>query len=205
MWGVGLTLLALLLLVMIGLGTLLGTTSGSRWLLAQVPGLNVEAFEGRLGQRWQAERLVWTQGEDRVEVQQPRLAWSPACLLKRTLCIEELVTGDIELSFAPSEPDPNAEPFSLPELKLPLALQVERIEIGRLTLNESEQLRRLHVQADCSTAVCSPVVHGRCSCKGRPHCARRTSSRGPCRLPSRVICASRCGSRSKARVTSTAC
>ena len=148
MWGIGLTLLALLLLVMIGLGTLLGTTSGSRWLLAQVPGLNVEAFEGRLGQRWQAERLVWTQGEDRVEVQQPRLAWSPACLLKRTLCIEELVTGDIELSFAPSEPDPNAEPFSLPELKLPLALQVERIEIGRLTLNESEQLRRLHVQAD---------------------------------------------------------
>ncbi|HAO76874.1 MAG TPA: hypothetical protein DCW62_18030, partial [Pseudomonas sp.] len=142
LWGVGLTLLALLLLVMIGLGTLLGTTSGSRWLLAQVPGLNVEAFEGRLGQRWQAERLVWTQGEDRVEVQQPRLAWSPACLLKRTLCLEELVTGDIELSFAPSEPDPNAEPFSLPELKLPLALQVERIEIGRLTLNESEQLRR---------------------------------------------------------------
>ena len=74
LWGIGLTLLALLLLVMIGLGTLLGTTSGSRWLLAQVPGLNVEAFEGRLGQRWQAERLVWTQGEDRVEVQQPRLA-----------------------------------------------------------------------------------------------------------------------------------
>ena len=54
LWGVGLTLLALLLLVMIGLGTLLGTTSGSRWLLAQVPGLNVEAFEGRLGQRWQS-------------------------------------------------------------------------------------------------------------------------------------------------------
>ena len=223
LWGVGLTLLALLL-VMIGLGTLLGTTSGSRWLLAQVPGLNVEAFEGRLGQRWQAERRSGRRA--RIASRYNNRVWPvTACLLKRTLCIEELVIGDIELSFAPSEPDPNAEPFSLPELKLPLALQVERIEIGRLTLNESEQLRRLHVQADwradgldihrlelrrddldrCSTAVCSPVVHGRCSCKGRPHCARRTSSRGPCRLPSRVICASRCGSRSKVRVTSTAC
>ena len=90
--GLGWTLLGLILLVLIVTAVLLGTASGSRWLLGQVPGLTVEAFEGRLGQRWQAERLIWEQGGSRVEVQQPRLAWSPACLLKRTLCIDELVT-----------------------------------------------------------------------------------------------------------------
>ncbi|PKL97196.1 MAG: hypothetical protein CVV19_16750, partial [Gammaproteobacteria bacterium HGW-Gammaproteobacteria-9] len=131
--GLGWTLLGLVLLLAIALGTLLGTSAGSRWLLTQVPGLTVEAFEGRLGQRWQADRLIWEQDGSRVEVQQPRLAWSPACLLKRTLCIDELVTGSIELNFPPSEPDPNAEPFSLPDINLPLALQVERIEIGQVT------------------------------------------------------------------------
>ncbi|MFP5338705.1 MAG: translocation/assembly module TamB, partial [Gammaproteobacteria bacterium] len=146
--GLGWTLLGLILLVLIVTAVLLGTASGSRWLLGQVPGLTVEAFEGRLGQRWQAERLIWEQGGSRVEVQQPRLAWSPACLLKRTLCIDELVTGDIDLSFPPSEPDPAAEPFSLPELDLPLALKVEHIEIGRVTLNESEQVRNLYLQAN---------------------------------------------------------
>lgn len=146
--GIGWTLLGLVLLLAIALGVLLGTSGGSRWLLGQVPGLTVEAFEGRLGQRWQADRLIWEQDGSRVEVQQPRLAWSPACLLKRTLCIDELVTGSIELKFPPSEPDPNAEPFSLPDIDLPLALQVERIEIGQVTLNDAEQLRRLQLQAN---------------------------------------------------------
>ncbi|MBA1238642.1 translocation/assembly module TamB [Pseudomonas kunmingensis] len=146
--GVGWTLLALVLLLAIAVGVLLGTASGSRWLLAQVPGLTVEAFDGRLGQRWQADRLLWEQGGNRVEVQQPRLAWAPGCLLKRTLCIDELTAGDIVLNFPPTEPAPDAEPFTLPDLDLPVALQVERIDIGRVTLNGSEQLRRLHLQAN---------------------------------------------------------
>ena len=146
--GVGWTLLALVLLLAIAVGVLLGTASGSRWLLAQVPGLTVEAFDGRLGQRWQADRLLWEQDGNRVEVGKPRFAWSPGCLLKRTLCIDELIAGDIVLNFPPTEPAPDAEPFTLPDLDLPLALQVERIDIGRVTLNGSEQLRRLRLQAN---------------------------------------------------------
>ncbi|POH84903.1 hypothetical protein CXK91_02800 [Stutzerimonas stutzeri] len=146
--GVGWALLALVLLLAIGVGVVFGTASGSRWLLAQVPGLTVEAFEGKLGQRWQADRLLWEQDGNRVEVQQPRLAWAPGCLLKRTLCIDELTAGDIILNFPPTEPTPDAEPFTLPDLDLPVALQVERIDIGRVTLNGSEQVRRLHLQAN---------------------------------------------------------
>lgn len=150
--GVGWTLLGALLLLIVALGALLGTTGGSRWLLAQVPGLSIEAFDGTLGRRWQAERLLWEQGGNRVEIERPRLAWSPACLLKRTLCIDELLAGDIELVFPPAEPEPDAEPFSLPDIDLPLALQVGRIEIGRLRLNAAEQLRSLDLQADWRAA-----------------------------------------------------
>ena len=39
---VGLVLLALVLLVVVGLGVVLGTQAGSRWVLGQVPGLQVE-------------------------------------------------------------------------------------------------------------------------------------------------------------------
>ncbi|NVL47027.1 hypothetical protein F2S75_16530, partial [Pseudomonas syringae pv. actinidiae] len=65
----GVSLIALLLLVIVSVSLLLGTQAGSRWALARVPGLQLENFQGRLGGQWNAERLVWQQGEDRVEVQ----------------------------------------------------------------------------------------------------------------------------------------
>jgi translocation and assembly module TamB len=40
--------LALLLLVLLAVGLLLGTQAGSRWALGLVPGLQLENFQGRL-------------------------------------------------------------------------------------------------------------------------------------------------------------
>ncbi|MFH7617887.1 hypothetical protein, partial [Pseudomonas syringae group genomosp. 7] len=65
----GLSLIALLLLALGGVGLALGTQAGSQWALARVPGGHLENFQGRLGGQWSAERLVWQQGADRVEVQ----------------------------------------------------------------------------------------------------------------------------------------
>lgn len=141
-------LLALLVLLGLGIAALLGTDGGSRWALGQVPGLELDNFEGRLAGRWQADQLRWQQGDSEVRVAAPRMDWNPACLLRRTLCIEELRTGDIHLVFPPAEEPASAEPFSLPELKLPLRLQVERIETGRILLNGEEQLQALQLRAD---------------------------------------------------------
>ena len=55
-WAVLLVVLGVTLL----LASLLGTTTGSSWLLARLPGVAVESFSGRLGGDWQAERLSWT-------------------------------------------------------------------------------------------------------------------------------------------------
>ncbi|EPM95009.1 hypothetical protein A259_33051, partial [Pseudomonas syringae pv. actinidiae ICMP 19070] len=45
---------------------------------------------------------MWQQGEDRVEVQAVAFAWTPACLLKMTLCIDRLHAGQVLLRFPPS-------------------------------------------------------------------------------------------------------
>ena len=146
-WPLGLPL-AVVLLVVLALGVLLGTTTGGRWVLGQVPGLQVEGFEGRLGSHWQAERLLWERDGNRVEVLAPRLAWSPGCLLRRALCIEELHAGEINLLLPPGEEPASSEPFSLADIRLPLELRIERVEVGRLRLNAVEQLQSLNLRAD---------------------------------------------------------
>jgi translocation and assembly module TamB len=142
----GFGLLALLLALLISLGLLLGTEGGSRWLLAKVPGLQVDGFTGRLGGSWRAEQLHWQQGENSVEVLAPSLAWSPSCLLRLTLCIEQLHSGPIRLVF-PADEQPSSEPFSLPDLSVPLALQIAEVQIDSLRLNGVEQLRALQLSA----------------------------------------------------------
>lgn len=146
-WTLGLPLV-LVLLAVLALGVLLGTTAGGRWVLGQVPGLQVEQFQGQLGSRWQAERLVWEQDGNRVEVTAPRLDWSPRCLLRMALCIEVLQAGDIDLVFPPGSDEAASEPFSLPDIQLPLELRIERVEVGRVRLNEVEQLQSLQLRAD---------------------------------------------------------
>ncbi|MCQ2028845.1 translocation/assembly module TamB [Pseudomonas zhaodongensis] len=129
-------------------GVVLGTSSGSRWVLSKVPGLQLEEFNGRLGGRWQAQQLVWEQDGTRVVVAEPRMAWSPSCLLRRMLCIEELVAGDIDVRIPPGPDEPSSGPIELPDVKLPLALRIERLEVGQVRVNDAEQLQSLQLRAD---------------------------------------------------------
>ncbi|KPW60824.1 Uncharacterized protein ALO86_05671, partial [Pseudomonas syringae pv. berberidis] len=143
----GVSLIALLLLVIVSASLLLGTQAGSRWALTSVPGLQLENFQGRLGGQWSAERLVWQQGEDRVEVQAVDFAWTPACLLKMTLCIDRLHAGQVLLRFPPSGAPSDEGPVNLPALRLPLALQLDDVQLGSLQLDGAEQLRDLKLAA----------------------------------------------------------
>lgn len=143
--GIGLFVVLALLVLMVAL--VLGTQAGSRWALALVPGLQVDNFQGRLAAQWQAERLVWEQGGDRVELVAPLLQWSPACLLRRTLCVEKLHAAQVALTFAPTETDPDSGPLKLPELDLPLAIELGEVQVGTLRLDGAEQLSGLTLAA----------------------------------------------------------
>jgi len=142
-----LTLLGLVLLITLALGLVLGTQAGSRWVLGLVPGLEVSDFEGRLGANWQASRLNWVEGGSRVEVLAPQLAWSPACLLRATLCIDRLQAERVDMAFAPSEAPADSGPIQLPGLRLPLAIELGEVKLGQLRLDGSDLLGDLQLAA----------------------------------------------------------
>nr|WP_322939724.1 translocation/assembly module TamB domain-containing protein [Pseudomonas sp. s4] len=133
-------LFGLLLLLVAALWTLLGTQGGSRSLLAQVPGLQVDNFAGRLGGAWQADALIWQQDDRRVELQQLDMAWSPSCLLRLTLCLDRLHLQQVAVTL-PAGAESDSAPLSLPNVKLPLRLQLGDIQLGELTLDGQPQVR----------------------------------------------------------------
>ena len=142
----GLAVVAILALVLLALWTVLGTQAGSRWALGQVPGLSVENFQGRLGGQWSADHLLWQQDSSRVELNAPKFDWSPACLLRMTLCIDRLDVEQVSLQFPPST-ETSSGPITLPDLRLPLALQLGDVRVGRLLFNGSEELKGLQLAA----------------------------------------------------------
>jgi len=142
-----LALLALVLLVVLSIATLLGTQAGSRWALSLVPGLSVENFQGRLGGQWSADHLLWQQDSSRVELNKAIFAWSPLCLTRMTLCIEQLKADQVILQFPPSEETTDSGPIQLPDLQLPVAIELGDVQVGSLLFNGSEQLKGLQLAA----------------------------------------------------------
>ena len=146
-----LVILGLLLLVILAVSTVLGTGAGSRWALGFVPGLSVDNFQGRLSGQWSADHLVWQQDSSRVELNKAIFAWSPRCLARRTLCIEQLQAEQVSLQFPPSTDEDSSEPISLPDLDLPLAIELGDVKVASLVFNGSEELRGLQLAAHWTT------------------------------------------------------
>ena len=144
---IGAGILAVVLLGSIGLWALLGTQSGSRWTLSQVPGLDVDNFQGQLGGRWSADHLRWEQGGTKAELDALVFAWSPNCLLSMTLCLNELQADEIRVQLAPAPEQSSEGPITLPDLTLPLAIQLGDVRIGSLNLDGTEQFRDLQMAA----------------------------------------------------------
>jgi len=135
------------LLVALALGLLLGTEGGSRWALGRVPGLAIDNFHGRLAGTWQASQLSWVDGGNTVHLEAPLLSWSPACLMRATLCIDQLHAQRIDMAFAPSDQPAESGPLQLPALHLPVAIEVGEVKVGQLRLDGSDLLGDLHLAA----------------------------------------------------------
>ncbi|MBS7842553.1 translocation/assembly module TamB [Pseudomonas fluorescens] len=147
----GLAVLAILAVLLLLLWAILGTQAGSRWALGRVPGLSVENFQGHLGGQWSADHLLWAQDGSRVELKAPTLDWSPACLLRMTVCINRLDVDQVSLQFAPSTEE-SSGPIQLPDLKLPVSIQLGDVRVGSLLFNGSEELKGLQLAAHWTAA-----------------------------------------------------
>lgn len=152
----GLALLALILLllaVMIGLAVwLLGTGSGGRFALNQVPGLVYKGYEGKLGGSWRADRVEWRSDALAIVIEDIAMDWSPGCLWQREVCLDALTVASVAIETTPSEApaEESAEPFSLPEINLPATISVGKLRLDRLTLNETLLLQDLALQGNLS-------------------------------------------------------
>ncbi|MGF6110041.1 translocation/assembly module TamB domain-containing protein [Pseudomonas frederiksbergensis] len=142
-----LAILSLLMLIVLAVATVLGTATGSRWALGFVPGLTVDNFQGRLGGQWSADHLLWQQDSSRVELNKVIFAWSPLCLTRMTLCIEQLQADQVSLQFPPGAEEEGSGPIKLPDLKLPLAIELGDVKVGSLLFNGSEELKGLQLAA----------------------------------------------------------
>lgn len=142
-----LALLSLVLLIVLSITAVLGTQAGSRWVLGLVPGLSVDNFQGRLGGQWSADHLLWQQDSSRVDLSKPIFEWSPLCLTRMTLCIQQLKADTVSLQFPPSEEVTESGPITLPDLQLPVAIELGDVQVGSLLFNGSEELKGLQLAA----------------------------------------------------------
>ncbi len=136
-----------LLLALLAVLALPASEPGSRWLLARVPGLTVEDFRGRLFGDWTAASLRWQSGANRVQVEQVRVVNRLTCLREGALCLDELGAARLQLDLPPGEPPAAATPLALPDIRLPLAVRVARLQLGSLVVNGVEQLHELALSA----------------------------------------------------------
>ena len=132
-------LLSVALAGLLMLGWVLGTQSGLRLAIAVVEELapdrvRVERADGRLIGRF---------GLTGVEVSLPDgfstrvgrlvLDWTPLGLLGGTLPIAQLLASDLDITLPPSDEEPK-EPLVLPDIALPLRIELGQARVERLRL-----------------------------------------------------------------------
>lgn len=139
LWGLILLPVLALLAGIVVAGWLLFTETGSRWVIQQVPGLEVTDYQGTLGSTWQAQRVVYDDGEGtRAVVEKAAMAWSPGCLFQLEVCVDQLRAGRVAVSLPASESSEPAEgPLELPAVALPLSLSVASLDLGPVTYNDT--------------------------------------------------------------------
>ena len=130
---------AILILLFTALALLVGTQSGSRWLLNTV----MAQINGRM---LQIEGTIWSGIESKeLEVVTPSLkvvakdnafAVNWLSLLRARLEVEHLVSGDLSLELFPTGPKAEEEPAD--ELSLPISIQVNRVSVGKFTMTDAQ-------------------------------------------------------------------
>lgn len=143
-------------LVTLGIG-LLSNERGLRWTVAQVgpllPGeLEIGRLEGHLFGKLAVDELQYSQADGlAVELAELRFDWRPSALWQRLLQLERFQVRGLELHLppapeqAPEPPPQDGEPFSLPAIQPPVAVQIERLALAdiRVYQNTAPQQARV--------------------------------------------------------------
>lgn len=103
--------------------------------------VDVQGFQGALSSRATMDAIIISDDEGPwLAVRDAVLDWNRLALLRGRLSVTELAAGEIALARLPEGddsvdvPQPEAEPFSLPEL--PVSIQIDALNVDRLELGE---------------------------------------------------------------------
>ena len=136
-------LAAVLLLALLGGGALYGLLrhpDALPWVLLQVPGLQVQGLQGTLGSgRLRAQSVVWqlpaSAGRLTVTglvIDSQGLDWAPHPGARIGLRLARVAADRVDYQSGP----PSTTPLGAPaDLRLPLALQIDALHIGRLQID----------------------------------------------------------------------
>jgi translocation and assembly module TamB len=130
--------------VLVGLGLLLVVTAAGiwwwagqegslEWTLRQAArgGLESEGVQGSLRHGWHIARIAWERDGLRLEAEDIRLEWQPLALLDRTLQLQQVQVARARvIDQRPRSKEPLQPPK---DLRLPWRVNVERLEVGRLS------------------------------------------------------------------------
>lgn len=151
MWRLLVLLIVLLLALPLGVLGLLASESGSAWLLRQaVAAARTQGIEigfarstGNLLRRLELDQLKVFAADTRIGAQRLVLQWRPQALIEPRLHVELLQIDGLAITPPPSADTEPAAP-TLPDIQLPLAVQIDRLVLdgvrveqpgGALTLN----------------------------------------------------------------------
>ena len=134
---------------------LASTTEGARWLAARaeamVPALQVTVTAGTLWDGVSIADLRWAGDGGKISVDSLALDWSPGCLLRWTVCVDELAVDGIRLALPAAAPEaedaePQANPLEalpanipLPAVESPVDVILDRVTIAGLVLRRGDE------------------------------------------------------------------
>ena len=132
-----------------GVVWLLTTTDGLRFALKQVPRfsnvqIETESLSGSVWHGFAADQVsVQTESAD-LKFSRVELAWQPQALWQRHLLVQKLALGDLHIATKPTPPKPKQPAPKLPQsISLPVQIDVQQIEVGKITQNKTEILNRI--------------------------------------------------------------
>lgn len=135
------------LLALITVALLIGTSFGSRITVmlanALVPNLDVVYHSGRLNKDLTLSQAHWSMNGVSVDATDLHLAWRPACLLNKQLCVNALDASSVKVvvttsAFAsdPSEPTTPPEPDAKDEpLRLPFSITLSSADLNKIQVS----------------------------------------------------------------------
>ncbi|WP_193076058.1 translocation/assembly module TamB domain-containing protein [Pseudomonas sp. FME51] len=140
-----LILLIVPLLLVLLLAALLSNEGVNRWLMAKLPELEprlqLEFSGGQLWRGWEFASIGWQDTGIDVSIENVEFFWSPDCLAGRRLCIDLLSAERISILTTPDgSPSEPRQDISLPNLHLPMGMQLQEARIGSLWLNDEQAL-----------------------------------------------------------------